>query len=351
MPRPAKSTTVARGLVDPDLQRQVLELLHEAGARGATKAKLAEQLGISERQVSRAFQALREAGARITRKAEGGVRFVLEEGPAWEQRIPAEARLALDVALQLVDCPGGELWTSPLLELRKVVDGSLAKQDRQKLDRLKARITAHGTVGDAPAVDPEVLRTLLQALAQEPPAELELDYRDMHGKASTRRVAPDSLSHDAFSGAIHLLGWDSLRDQALHYRLNRIQAARLTGKPAIQLHRKALETIRRYTIGGWFAAGEPFAVKVRITGGWAQHLREACPGLPDAWVEEESDTSVILHFKALEHRGPLRVLLQFGADAEVLEPASLRKEISTLIERLVKQYSDSYSSINLIGNE
>ena len=331
-------STPARGTVDPEVQRKVLGLLKDAGPSGTTKAKLSEALGLSERQIARAFQALTDAGADIERLAQGGVRFVLRRGPDWDAPIPPEARLALDVALQLVECAGAELWTQPLLALRRVVDGSLGQREQAKLGTLQAHVSAQGTVSDAVPVERALLATLLQALAQEPPAELELDYRDMHGKASTRRVAPHSLSHDAFSGAIYLLGWDGLRDRPLHYRLNRIEAARPTGRPALHLHREELERIRTYRIAGWFGEGEPFEVVARVTGGWAQHLREACPDLPDAWVEEAGPETVHLHFKALEHRGPLRVLLQFGKDAEVLAPPALREALREEIAALGRSY-------------
>ena len=331
--------SVARGQVDPEVQRRILELLHEAGEAGLTKARLAERMDLSERQITRCFQALTEAGAEIERIAKGGVRFVLRKGPAWDRHIPPEARLALDVALQLVECPGGELWTGPLLALRDLVDGSLGKGDQARLGHLRAHVSAHGTVTDALPVERAILTAILQALSQEPTAELELDYRDMHGKASTRAVAPYSLSHDAFSGAIYLLGWDGKRDRPLHYRLNRIEAARLTGRRAILTHRATLERIRKYRIAGWFAEGEPFDVAVRITGGWAQHVREACPDLPDAWVEAAGEEAVILHFKALEHRGPLRILLQFGRDAEVLAPPALREALAAEVAGMMRTYA------------
>lgn len=336
MSRP--DATMARGKVDPEVQRRVLDLLHEAGERGQTKARLAEGLGLSERQITRTFAALTEAGAVITRRREGGTHFVLAKGPGWDTRIPPEARLALDVALQLVECPGGELWTGPLMALRDLVDASLGKRDRAKLGHLRAHVSGHGTVADALPIERAILTAILEALAQEPPAELELDYRDMHGKASTRSVAPYSLSHDAFSGAIYLLGWDGLRDRALHYRLNRIEGARLTGRRALHPHRAALERIRRYKIAGWFAEGEPFEVAVRITGGWAQHVREACPDLPDAGVEEVGGEAVVLRFKALETRGPIHILLQFGKEAEVLSPASLREELAREIRAMGERY-------------
>ena len=332
------TATLPRGTVDPEAQRRVLGLLRDAGERGTTKAKLAEAMGLSERQITRAFQALLDAGAEIERISRGGVRFVLRKGPDWDRPIPPEARIALDVALQLVECAGAELWTRPLLALRELVDGSLGQREQAKLGTLQAHVSAHGTVSDAVPVERAILATLLQALSQEPPEELELDYRDMHGKASTRRVAPHSLSHDAFSGAIHLLGWDGLRDRPQHYRLNRIEGARPTGRRALHPHRDALERIRTYRIAGWIGEGEPFEVTVRVTGGWAQHLREACPDLPEAWVEEAGPDTVRLHFKALEHRGPLRVLLQFGKDAEVLEPPALREAMRVEVAALARRY-------------
>ncbi len=338
---PTSDVNMSRGKVDPAVQRRVLAHLREAGERGLAKSKLAELEGISERQITRTFTALTEAGAIITRVNQGGVHFVLEQGPDWEMRIPPEARLALDVALQLVECPGGELWAEPLQRLRDMVDASMGKRDQAKQDHLRAHISAHGTVTDAVPLESSVMGSIFQALAQEPQGELQVDYRDMHGQTSTRTIAPFSLSHDGFSGAIHLLAWDLDKNGARLFRLNRIEAAHLTGKKAIHTHRKELERIRKHKIAGWFADGEPFDVKVRITGGWAQHLREACPDLPEAWVEDVNDETVLLHFKALEHRGPIRILLQFGSEAEVVEPEELRIAVMQEVLALAKKYRAS----------
>ena len=323
MPRTAPE--VSRGTVDPEAQRRILSHLHEAGARGQTKAKLAELEGCHVKKIDRAFKAFEEAGAVIRRITQGGVRFVLEKGPAWDRHIPPEARLALDVALQLVECPGSELWAGPLQALRTLVDDSVGPKEQAKLDRLEARISAHGTVYEAQPLAREILATLIQALDEEPPKELRIDYRDMHGVVTSRTIAPFSLSHDAFSGAIYLLAWDLDKDGARLFRVNRVERAEPTGRRAIHTHRRELERIRTYKIAGWFEPGEPFDVTVRVRGGWAQHLREACPDLPDVAVEEVDEHTVHLRFRALELRGPKRILLQFGEDAEVLEPPALRR--------------------------
>ena len=47
---------------------------------------------------------------------------------------------------------------------------------------------------------------------------------------------------------------------------------------------------------------------------------------------------MLLRFQATEPSGPLRFILQFGADAEVLEPKSLRTQLLATLKAMTARY-------------
>jgi predicted DNA-binding transcriptional regulator YafY len=153
-------------------------------------------------------------------------------------------------------------------------------------------------------------------------------------------VVPYLLTHDVFSGGAFLLAWHLERRMPLHLRLSRIRKVaqgRIT--PLLPSERQLLDRAAHFQIGGWIGTGEPFAVKARIHGrNWVQALLEATPALPEAAVKAERGGTALLTFQATEFNAPARWLLQFGPDAEVLEPAPFRQHLQERLEAAVARY-------------
>jgi len=55
-------------------------------------------------------------------------------------------------------------------------------------------------------------------------------------------------------------------------------------------------------------------------------------------VRKEKAGSVLLGFQATELSGPTRYILQFGADAEVLEPKELRDHLVKTLKAMTARY-------------
>jgi predicted DNA-binding transcriptional regulator YafY len=71
---------------------------------------------------------------------------------------------------------------------------------------------------------------------------------------------------------------------------------------------------------------------------WPQALLDAPPALPSVTVRKEKGGTVLLGFQATELSGPTRFVLQFGADAEVVEPKSLREHLSRTLAAMARKY-------------
>jgi len=347
------SKLVAKGpesdrLVSTDRQRLAVEALREAGDGGLTRDELMEALAVtSTRTVDRAIALLAEQGAVFEKRWASAPRrlsWVLVKGPKWDENLSAHARVALKVALATLDQGGSAVWADHLKAFEQVADQHLTSRDRAIFEGLRTKVKVHGSVhgGRMAEGSASTLLGILQILG-EPVHTRTVVLR--YASASSAEVkdlavVPYLLTHDVFSGGAFLLAWHLERRMPLHLRLSRIRKVtpgRIT--PLLPKERQLLERAARFQIGGWIGTGEPFEVKARIHGrNWAQALLQATPALPEASVKAERGDSVLLAFRATEFNAPARWLLQFGPDAEVLEPAPFRQHLSERLEAAADRY-------------
>ncbi len=332
-------------LVKPERLHLVLETIRDAGERGITKAGLARRLGgVAMRTVDRAIQVLEAQGARFGKAREGRpalIHFTLEKAPDWDSRITPHARMALEVALMALEGTATELWFDQLEGLRALADSHLSNRDRDLFRALQEHVCVRGGADDQQALDTRMLTQVLLALGHpEGPRELELTYKAAStGRTSARIVVPFTLTHDVFSGGAFLLAWDPAKQEPRHFRLARIEEAKALSKRGLIPDKVPLEQAREMQIGGWFSLGSPFPVTVRVGGtNWPQALLDAPPALPGIAVRKLKGGTVMLEFLATELSGPTRFILQFGAEAEVLEPQALRDHLAGILKALAAKY-------------
>jgi predicted DNA-binding transcriptional regulator YafY len=332
------------GLVDPDRLREALVLLREALPTGITRRELAARLspdGVSLRSVDRVMALLEAQGARFERNRAGQssvLRFVLLEGPTWDEHISPDARLALRLAaLSLSHC-GTLLWQDKLDTLERLATKHMSNRDRRLFTVLEHSVQIQGAVED-PIEAQDILEPILRAL--EGRREIQADYTVAGtDEPRKRRFVPFCLTHDLFSGAAFLAVWDPEEQKPKHLRLNRIENVRVLPRPGIIPHPEIMARAARYQIGGWICDDPPFEIQVRISGThWLQAFKEAPPALPDfAAHPAEDGQSAVVTFKANHPNGAIRWVLQFGACAQVLEPAWLCAEVLAQLQRAADAY-------------
>ncbi len=330
--------------VNADRLRLAVRLLREAGARGTTREELAKGLNVSTRQVDRTIKVLIDDGAEVERQRQTHdgasiVHITLRKGPKWDESISPRALTALRIAMMALEQVGTDIWAEHLEAFERLTGPQLTTRDRIIFNSLVTRVRMNGTVTDPQLMDQDVLAAVLSALgAPNGPLQLELTYTPPGRPTWTRAVSPYCLTHDAFSGGAFLLVWDIEKRRAIHLRLNRIDHAKALRSPAVIPNERPLEHAARYQIGGWFAPDPPFAVEVKVTGtNWAKALLEAPPALPDIAVFIEGK-DVRVRFMATEPYAPARWILQFGPDAQVLEPKSLRDVVKDRLTQSLAKY-------------
>lgn len=344
MPQLRKDEIQTEGLVDPLRLKEAVRLIREAGAEGITREGLRTWLGdVSLRTIDRAIALLESQGARIERVRHGWpsvMRFVLRKGPSWDEHVSPVARLALRLASLSLAQSGSLLWQDKLEAIESLVTDRMSAKDRKLFQQLSRAVRVQGGVDD-PIEAENVLEPILQGL--DGPRELQVEYQAaVASQSTTFRVIPYALSHDLFSGGAFLLVWEPGRRIPLHLRLNRIGRVKV-GRPTSIPDPDLMERASRFQIGGWMSANETFQVEARIVGAhWIQAFKEAPPALPDFEADAAKDgKSVLVRFKANHPHGATRWLMQFGAAAQVLAPASLKTEIRNQFLSAVAQYDPS----------
>ncbi|MFN7957953.1 MAG: WYL domain-containing protein [Holophagaceae bacterium] len=332
-------------LVKPERLQVVLEAIRDAGERGITKEGLVHRLGgVASRTVDRAVQLLEAQGARFGKARQGlpaVIHFTLEKAPDWDNKITPHARVALEVALMALEGTATELWYDQLEGLRKLADSHLSTRDRDLFRALQEHVCVRGGADDQQALDTKTLTQVLLALGHpDGPRELELTYKAAStGRTTARTVVPFTLTHDVFSGGAFLLAWDLAKQEPRHFRLARIEEARALARRGLIPDKRPLERARDLQIGGWFRPDPPFRVSLRVGGtNWPQALLDAPPALPGVEVQREKGGTVLVAFQATELSGPTRFVLQFGAEAEVLEPKALRDHVVTTLKAMLARY-------------
>jgi len=161
---------------------------------------------------------------------------------------------------------------------------------------------------------------VLDALRQQ--RQMEISYRDSRGRSSRRVVDPLKLIN--YQGRWYLLAWCGLRRERRMFHLARITWA--GSKEEGIRHLPAPEDDWLAESFGIFKGPARFTARIRFTGLAADLVRHQV-WHPEQRLEEKPD-GLILSLPAADDRELIMKILQFGARAEVLAPAELRRKLA-----------------------
>ncbi|MGB0411999.1 MAG: helix-turn-helix transcriptional regulator [Pikeienuella sp.] len=196
---------------------RLLRLIHEMrlSRPPVTAAALAEAMDVSERTIYRDIDALRSSGARID--GEAGLGYTLTEDPALPPQMFAREEI--------------EALVLGLGEVSAVADPALADAAASALAKIRAalppRLQAHlehavlRAVKFRPRPNVTIDAAVIRQAAWEERA-LDIDYRDINGQHTTRRIYPLSIMF--LDDTLVLVAWCCLRQDDRMFRLDRIQS-------------------------------------------------------------------------------------------------------------------------------
>jgi predicted DNA-binding transcriptional regulator YafY len=181
--------------------------------------------------------------------------------------------------------------------------------------------------------DAEIFRDVLGA--QRLGRKLLIRYRSLSAnRTRQRRVHPYHLFNH--HGDWYLAAWDERRKDIRIFALHRIRRAVVTTERFEMPPRFSFKKFMADAFG--IQKGEkPVDVSIRFAVRQARWIRER-KWHPTARVQEEMGGRIVLHLKVAETSEIQRWVMQFGNEAEVLTPASLRRAVKEDLQAAVKLY-------------
>ena len=149
-----------------------------------------------------------------------------------------------------------------------------------------------------------------------------------------RRVHPYQVFNH--HGDWYLAAFDERRKDVRIFALHRIRRTVLTTEPFQKPPRFSFKRYMEDAFG--IQKGEKAVdVSIRFAVRQARWIRER-KWHPTARIQEEMGGRIVLHLKVAETSEIKRWVMQFGNEAEVLTPASLRRAVKENLQAAVKLY-------------
>ncbi len=305
------------------------------GARYPVNVKrLQDELACSRATVYRDLAFLRDGlMAPIVGDGEAGFRYDPNESDRFELPglwLSSEELHALLAAQQLLSRTGGGVLSQAMAPLQQRVEALLAEQaggKRWPVERV--RVIPHRTR----KLDEASFRTVASGVLER--RQLAFEYRARSTDEKTRRVvSPQRITH--YRDNWYLDVWDHDREALRSFSVDRISGARLDKEAARDVDEAALDQHLAGSYG--IFSGEP--------KGWATIVFSAKAA---RWVADErwhsrqqgrflADGRYELKVPYSAGRELLMDVLHYGADAEIVEPASLRAQARSLLDLARSNY-------------
>ncbi|MBU1139048.1 MAG: WYL domain-containing protein [Proteobacteria bacterium] len=180
------------------------------------------------------------------------------------------------------------------------------------------------------SLTPSIFETIVEAVVRN--CFLEIAYRSVKGEKSIRSLEPQRLIN--YQGRWYLLAFCLLRQDHRLFHMARIETAAIGKKRTGKLHRAAESFLDESF--GIFLGKVRYHAKIQFTGMAAELVRrQYWHGKQEI---EELENGICLSLPVSDDREILMKILQYGANARVLAPESLRKRVTEEINNMTETY-------------
>ena len=299
-----------------------------------TVPRLQDELGCSRATVYRDLAFLRDAlMAPVVGDGDAGFRYDASEGDRFELPglwLSAEELHALLAAQQLLARSSGGMLSSALAPLQQRIDKLLDEHSTGKhwpVERV--RVIPHR----GRRMDEAAFRCVCSAVLER--KQLSFEYRARSTGEKTRRtVSPQRVTH--YRDNWYLDAWDHERDGLRSFSVDRISAARMLEADARDIDEATLDQHLSGSYGIFSGAPKGWATIVfnERAARWVadEHWHSQQQG---RWL---GDGRYELKVPYSSSRELLMDVLHYGADAEIIEPASLREQVRSLLALALSNY-------------
>ena len=299
-----------------------------------TVQRLQEDLECSRATVYRDLAYLRDyLMAPVVGNGEAGFRYDHNDGERFELPglwLSSEELHSLLAAQQLLVRSGGGVLSTALAPLQHRIEKLLDEHaGGRRVPVERVRVIPHRTR----KLDETAFRVVATAVLDR--KQLSFEYRARSTDEKTRRtVSPQRLTH--YRENWYLDAWDHGREGLRSFAVDRIGATKLLDEPVRDVPDEELD--RQLASSYGIFSGEP--------KGWATIVFSAKAA---RWVADEhwhsqqqgrflSDGRYELKVPYSTGRELLMDVMHYGADAEILEPASLREQARALLSLALSNY-------------
>ncbi len=306
-----------------------------ASRRGKSAADLARELEYHWRTVYRDLEALQLAGFPIfTDRVDGKNLWSILESARQNVPLPLDLTevMALYFSRGLMRVLKDTVFYESLESFFRKIKATLPAETIQYLEKIEQSLG----VGAKPSKRYAQLRDVIDRISQATVDHqvVEIDYYTMSRKKRTRRkVAPYKIW--LFDGAFYLVGNCGLREDIRIFALDRIKSLRLTDETFEIPEDFKVEDFMQISFGVFH--GKPRNVKVRFAPEVAGYIREKTWHATQK-IKSQNDGSVIFEARVAGTDEIKYWLMSWGSKAEVLSPATLRDEMISEAQNMLRCY-------------
>lgn len=302
---------------------------------GKSVADLANDLACHPRTVYRDLEALEAAGFPVYTQKKNGRNYwyILD---AAKQHIPVPFSqpelIALYLSRHLLQAGKDSIYAEALESLFRKVKTTLAPRYGAYLEQIEESLAvAPRPTKSTPAPDP-LFDTISAAIVSR--HKLEIDYFTMSRRSrNRRRVAPYKLlfSEEAF----YIIGFCEQRQAVRTFSLDRIENCTMTQITFEAPDEAALIEMIEGSFGVF--QGEPQWVKIRFSAAVAGYIEEKIWHHSQGTCRQ-ADGSLMLTARVAGIEEIRHWVLRWGAEAEVIEPTTLRERVADDVRRMCAHY-------------
>lgn len=328
-PVPVRIGTIRRAL----FRRACWAVAQLQHGRAVTAGQLAREFEISIRTAYRDFDFLRDEWRLPIAFDPARGTYVLTE-PAIDLPHVTVSRgelVALFFTEKLVRAYRGTPFEGDFLSAVRKIEQLMPQTVAVAPDAIDAALAID--LGPVHVPDARVFADLFDALNRR--RAVRVRYRSLHSRATTDRVLHPYRVFN-HRGDWYVAAWDSRRRAVRDFALHRIERLAITMDPY-----EIPEEFRfdRYAATAFAIekSARTYDVVVRFSGRQSPWIRER-RWHRTARIDERLDGGCVLRFRASGLGEVARWILQFGADAEAIAPAVLRRRVAQALAEARRMY-------------
>ncbi len=312
------------GVSGPDLLKRYIELLEQSGAPIPKESSI-------RRNMLRDLERLEQYGIQIERPDTGSKKYCLKQ--AFLPKLSPDSAAVLYVSTLL---HRDTLLASAIDKVRDKMESNYYKGMLERARLLRERIYVLGDTLANPEQFESLLGSIFRAVSES--FRVRIDYTNNEGQSSARVLEPLGLV--CKRGVWYLIARQADDQGVRTFRVDQIQ--HLAARESEKFEYPAQFSVSEHIGASWgvFCNDPDQIVRIRFSHRVAQRVKNLHYHPSQQIAAEEADGSIILQFEVCGLIEMQSWLLQWGDQAEVLEPLSLRKDMARAAQRILQLYEE-----------